>query len=77
MDPLSASQGPVMTSSLPGALPAGFALSDVQSALVKWFDPTKNFGFLIVKDGPLQGDEIFCHGIDVVGNPIRDNDTVN
>lgn len=57
-------------------LPVGFALSDVQSALVKWFDPTKNYGFLIIKDGPLQGDEIFVHGIDVVGQPIRDNDSV-
>ena len=46
-------------------------------AVVKWFDPSKNFGFLTVADGPEMGTEVFVHGQDVVGNPLRDYDAVN
>ena len=46
-------------------------------AVVKWFDPAKNFGFLTIADGPEMGTEVFVHGQDVVGNPLRDYDAVN
>ena len=45
-------------------------------ARVKWFNPTKNFGFLLIEDGPGAGSEVFVHGHDVVGATLGEGDQV-
>jgi len=43
---------------------------------VKWFDTEKGFGFIEVRSGTYDGEDIFVHARDVEGAPLRDNDEV-
>jgi len=43
---------------------------------VKWFNPTKGFGFIEITSGKDKGTDIFVHSSDVQGRPLRDGDQV-